>query len=1399
MSEATEADLEAPRSGRKRRVAKWAFGIVGALLLLIAGAALLLNTPLGERFLADRIASQTLPNGLNIRIGRIEGNLYGRAVLHDVVLSDPQGPFATIPRAEVDWNPGAWVRNRLDIDEFTARRATLSRIPEFLPSEEDGPILPGFDIAIGKLEIDQLTLAEGIVGDSAEQVDLLAEVLVEDRRLFLDARGELGEFDRFAIDLDAEPDGDVFDLALDYRAPASGVVAGLLGAEAGYRARIGGDGTWSDWRGAAIVRRNDERYAALLLTNNAGTFALRGQVYPTGSVQGLLARALGQTVSIDATATIDNRVIDGTYEMASGGVRASAEGLVDLADNRFDDLSIDANVRDPALLGGDWRLEGARLSATLDGPMKDLSIGHELNVARLVSGSTVLSGISQSGTAQYDGTRWILPLDASVGRVETGSEIVDPRLVGGRVGGTLVLSGNNLLSDDLRIAFPDASANLALRGDLDRGLYGLSGNVRAQRLAFDDVGIASGAAKVDLSIGNAWGLRADLGAQLSPVTNGTLANLVGDPIRLRGGLAIGSAQPFAFNSLNIDAEKLQATLDGRVVGGNTTLAGQGRHTEYGPFTVEAQISDAGPEAELVFADPLPAAGLADVRVAIAPSEDGFQIDTSGMSLLGPFDGDLGLVAPAGGPTNIAVNRLTITDTVLSGDLILLDDGIAGDLAFTGGGVNGTIVLDPRAGGQGVDASLTARNASFGGETPIRIARANIDAQGLIEEGSTTFTAEASGQGLAYGSLFVGRFAAEGELRDGVGKIDASLAGRRGGSFRLDLTSGIAPDRITLAARGEFAGERIAMPRRAVLTSLEDGGWALQPTQLNFGEGGMIASGRFGGADTEVDLKLKDMPLSLIEIAVADIGLGGSISGLITYSDGAERLPSGSAKVRVRGLTRSGLVLSSRPIDLSLVGELSPERLELRSRFQNDDIQRGRLQTRISSLPAAGGLWERLRAGNLFGQLRFEGAAESVWRLAAISAFDLTGPIAIAADATGSLEDPQVRGSMRSDNLRIRSSLSGTDIRDVTARGRFAGSRLRLTSFRGTTPNGGSVSGSGIVDLAGLGEQVQGRFLEIRGPTLDLRAAADNARLVDNNGLSATITGPLRIVSNGLGGTIAGRVQINRASWRLGTAAEDVQLPRIATREVNVPDDVGPRAAAGRPWRYLIDARGSSRIDVDGLGLDSEWGADIILRGTTDDPRIGGEARVVRGDYTFAGTRFELTRGRIDFDENVPIDPRLDILAETDQDGLSVDVRVTGSAQQPEVSFSSDPALPEEEILSRLLFGGSITDLSETDALQLGMAVASLRGGAGIDPINQLRSAIGLDRLRIVGADPALDRGTGVALGKNITRRFYVEIVTDGRGYSATEVEFRVTSWLSLLAAVSTIGRESVIAEISRDY
>jgi len=1384
-------DLPRRRFHRTRRVGKWAGGLLAGVVLLIVAALALLNSSIGQRWVTDRIAEVAPASGLTVTIGRIDGNLYGKARLHDVALADPKGVFLTVPLVDLDWRPASWFARGLDVRELVTHRGTLYRLPRLNPGDPDAPILPNFDIRVDRLAINDLTIAKGIAGPRAHQANLVAKADIRSGRVTLKADARLGRFDRLHALIDARPDGDAFDLDLDYVAPKGGVLAGMIGAKAGYRGQVSGNGSWSRWNGIGYVTRDGANFAAFRMVNSAGRYTIVGQARPQPALaEGLPRTMLGERVSYKALGTLKNSVLDGSVQLITAGIAGTARGALDLNENAARNLIIAARIKNPGLLGPGTRLEGAQLAATANGSFRNLTLEHRLSVARYVTGTTQIAGLVQQGTATYDGARWALPVDASIARVITGTAQVDPRLVNGTVKGRVTWQGTRLASDGLAVAFPGASARLALAGDTGKGTYRLSGPVTANGLALPNLGTLNGGATIAATFGGApWTLRADFRGRIARVTNATLANLAGPDIRFSGGITTGGARPFDFRGVNLNAAKLSMTLDGVIRPGRTSVAGRGRHVDYGPFSVEGAYTARGPEAVLVFASPLPAVGLEDVRVAIAPIKDGFGIETRGQSLLGPFAGTIDLYAPARGPTRLMIRKLDVWKTSVSGELTLGSGAAAGTLALAGGGLDGTIALSPRGGGQAFDVKIAANEARFGGATPLSIGQARIEASGLLVQGRSTIGGNVFAQGISYGRLFIGRLSARADLENGSGTVTASVAGRRGGRFALQLNAGIAPNRVAVAARGEYAGRPIAMPRRAVLLRQPSGGWQLQPTQVNFAGGSIIGSGEFGGGRTAAQVQLADMPLSVIDI-FTELGLGGKISGIIDYANVAGRVPTGEARVQIAGLTRSGLVLTSRPMNLALVARLTPDRFETRAVIDEGGQRRGRLQGRIVGLPASGALFDRLRAGSLFAQLRYNGPAEALWRLAAIETFDLTGPLSVAADVTGTLATPRVAGSLASNDLRLRSALSGTDLRNVTARGTFSGSRLTLTSFRGATANGGSVSGSGTVALEDLG---------LKGPQLDIRMAARNARLLDANGLSATVTGPLRIVSDGIGGTIAGRLLVDRASWRLGAAAADQRLPQIRTREINLPYDRAPRALVIQPWRYLIDARAPARVDVDGMGLDSEWSADVKVRGTTANPRLGGDARVIRGDYSFAGTRFDLTRGAIRFDETVPIDPRLDILAETEKDGLKVSVKVQGSALQPEISFTSNPSLPEEEVLARLLFGGSITELSATDVLQLGSALASLRGGGGMDPINRLRTAIGLDRLRIVSADPALGRGTAIAIGKNIGRKFYVEIITDGRGYSATQSEFRITSWLSILASISTIGRESIVAKASKDY
>ncbi|AZI36776.1 hypothetical protein NT2_05_03740 [Caenibius tardaugens NBRC 16725] len=1395
MSEAvTEGSTEpvaTPSPRRRSRLVYWSTRIVALLLGAILLSLIILNTPIGHRFVADRIAALEPSNGMRIKIGRIEGSLYSRATLRNVTLSDPKGAFVTIPVTELNWRPYNWFFSGLDIRELTAKRGTLLRVPELNPGDPNEPWLPDFDIRVDKFRLENFTVSEAVLGKK-RRVDLSAKALSQKRRAYLRVDGQLGGGDRFNALLDSFPQRDRFDIDLDYRAPAGGLLAEMAGAKKDLRLRVVGDGTWTKWKGAFLAEHDAKRLAAFRLTNEKGQYGILGQVFPGDLIAGTPKDVLGEAVSLGASGTFADSVVNGAIRVQGHAIDANAKGALDLTNNLAKGVKIAGRLTRGDVFGKSMKVEGARFTVDLDGPFGDLTIPHTVLVDRIDAG-TRLANVKQEGVLQYDGKSWHLPLNLTVGRIETGNGSVDPRLVNGRATGRLSLTGNDLQSNDLRIAFPGLKALFNLRGNIASGGYAIAGPVDASGITLENLGTLNGHAKIigKLTQSGVWTLQANFAGAMPRVNNDTLLTVTGGNIRFRGGVTMGSNRPLLFEKVALDAAKLQMRLDGSVANGQTKVVGAGRHADYGPFTVSASVAGDGPRAELVFADPLPAAGLKDVHVALAPIVDGFGIDTKGQSMLGPFDGRLNLFMRSGGPTRIEIARMDVSQTSVTGTLTLVDGGASGNLALSGGGMDGTIALAPRGGGQGFDIKVAARNARFAGTTPLTIRSARIEATGVV--GGKTMQANGSvfAQGISYGQLFIGRVAAKAAIVNGKGTFNASLTGRRGGRFSLQLQGTTASDRITLLGQGEFADRQISMPRRAVLTS-DKGGWKLAPTQISYGDGIAIAEGRFGGkGPTDLKLQFANMSLSVVDIALTDMSLGGRVSGVVNYlgRDGAP--PTGQAQLQIKGLTRSGLVLTSRPIDLFLVADLSERELQARAAVHEGGARRGRIQARISGLPRMGGLMERLNRGALFAQLRYDGPADALWRLAAIDGFDLTGPLDVAADVTGSLADPNVRGSLAGDALQFRSSLTGTDVRNIRARGTFSGSRLQLTSFAGTARNGGKVSGSGMIDIGGLDQG---------GPQMDIRIAAEDALVLNRKDMSASVTGPLRIVSDGQGGTIAGRLRIRKANWKLGSAAAvAAELPNIPTREINLPMDAAPRARRSGPWRFLIDAQGGSQLFVRGMGLDSEWSANISLRGTTSDPRIGGRADLERGTYEFAGTQFDLTRGRIAFDAGVPIDPRLDILAESKVDSLSVRVTVKGSASQPEIAFTSIPALPEEELLARMLFGGSVSDLSATDALQLGAALASLRGGGGMDPINKLRSAIGLDRLRIVAADPARDQGTAIAAGKNFGKRVYAEIITDGRGYSATQVEFRVTSWLSLLGSISTVGRESVLIKASHDY
>lgn len=1368
-------------------------GIVGGVAALLVG----LDTPVGHRLIADVIASSELDNGLRVSIGRIEGSIYGRARLSAIVLRDPHGIFLRAGEGVFDWRPINWFSSGLDIREVVLRRATLQRVPEFRASTQEAKLWPDFDLRLDRVALEKLVIAKPVLG-TERRIDAQGSLHVAKGVAAIRLDSRLGGEDRLSLVLDAHKADNRFALSLDYNAPKNGLLAALSHSRAARAIRAEGKGSWTRWAGWVKAHQDGRNAAALNFANDDGAVSFDGKLWSDPVLSEGLRHTLGAgPIALSGKGRVQDRRFTGDLAARAPNLAAQGKGVLDLKEQRFVDWALNLKGGPSLPLGKDDEFVGLQAQVLLNGAMAAPHAKILAQTTRWRSQKTVFEGMTVDGNLRREQGRWVMPVQLTAAQIRTEDGAFDDQLHHVRAAGTLTLDGTRLSSEDVALAIPHGTARTSLRIDLAKGDWVVQGKagLHGWPLSIGPAD-AQGQVRVSGARGAPWRVNADVSGSIAHLNNRSLENLTGGGLRFGGHVDLSQGNHLAVTRGRVDAPSLQLALEGtRGADGRLALNGRGHQERYGSFTGELSIGEDGPRGQVRLQDPLPTLGVKDVLVTLTPEIDALRIEAKGTSTVGPFAATAGLVIPKGeGRTRLELRDFLLSSTHVTGAVMLDDAGADGHLTVSGGGVTGLIALAPRGGGQSVDASLDARNAHFEGDRPLTIAAGRLKVSGQLLRQHTTLSADLFAQGIGKGKLFIGRLGLAARLVDGNGTVNATMGGRKGSRFDLQVSSDIAPGKVTVLAGGSFAGQKIAMPRRATFTvESRDGApgvWRLAPSQVDFGGGRVVAQGVIGNGSTELDLGLVSMPLSLADVVVPDIGLGGKVSGRLTYGQRREALPEGEARVIVKGLTRSGLMLTSRPVDVAVVSRLGAHALDLRAVASEGGATRGRLQARIDQLPDAGMISERLGAGRLAAQMRYAGPADALWRLMALDAFDLSGPVEIAADMSGTLDDPSLRGSLAGKGMRLQSAASGTDISNVDVKGDFTGSALSLSNLSGVAPGGGQVTGSGRVDFAQMGPG--------RGPSIDVALAARRAQLISRPDMALSATGPIRIISDGMTGTIAGRLTIDAARWRLGQASSAADLPSLPTREINRRADIAPASERDMPWRLMVDAAGGN-IRLSGLGLNSLWNADVKLRGALQEPSINGAATLVEGSYDFASKHFDLTRGRVTFDGSTPVDPRLDMAATATVNNLTATVTVRGTSLRPEIAFSSVPALPEEELLSRILFGDSITQISAPEALQLGAALAALHGGGGLDPINKLRSAIGLDRLRFVSADATIGRQTGVAVGKYLGRHIYAEIVTDGRGYSATNVEFRLTSWLALLGTVASTGRQSVNAKVSKDY
>jgi translocation and assembly module TamB len=1372
------------RSDWARRLLNELFALFVALVVLAVAGLVLLDTAPGHRFIVDRIGRIETASGLRIQIGRIDGSVFGKSELRNVAVADGRGVFLRSPSISLDWAPGAWLYNELYVDSLTAERVVLARLPTLKKTGRQGPILPGFDIYVGRLEVRRLEIGSAVSGQ-ARSGRLSGKADIHWGRAMVDLAAMLNDGgDRIALRLDAEPDRDRFDIGARVISPGNGVVPALVGMRRPIDLTIDGDGSWRQWRGQAALNLSGRPTARLALGASAGRYNLDGKVAAAQFLTGRLQRLTEPAINVRGNATLADSVLDGQLALASPAIRAVARGAVDLSSNRYDRVRVGMDLLRPAALFTNMTGKAVRLVWTLDGAFDRADYSYRLTSQGVTFDSTGFVGLRAEGRGRLGPWPLRMPIRLSARAITGIGDVAGAMLANPRIEGWLSITPKLLRGEGLRLTSAKWNGKLSLLMDLVTGRFELLVSGGLQRYQIPGLGIVDvvtdlkvvpgpgGKGSLVVGTAKAWVRRLD---------NSFFRDLTGGLPRLETNLARGPDGVVRFTNLQIYSPSLRLSGSGqRLRDGTFHIAASGRQAKYGPLKLTLDGHIERPRLDILLDRPNEALGLRGVRLLLQPTAAGFDYRAAGGSKLGPFTSNGRILLPRGGQTVISIAALQAGGARASGNLRSDPGGFSGRLVLAGGTLAGTLDFAPAAGAQRIEAHLTAGGARFPGAFAVRSGRA--DGTVILAEGRVTVDGSVDARGLEAGGLSLARLTANARLVNGSGQVRAAFAGRRGAAFSFAALANVSPDTISITGSGNVERRPLVLDGPAVLTRSGDG-WALAPSRLTFAGGSATVSGR-SGARPEVAAQVQAMPLEVLDLFWPGLDLKGSATGRVDYAWAGSR--RGRVHLKVRGLSRAGLVLTSKPIDVGVAAVISGNQAAMRAVAASNGATIGRAQARFAPL-GGGPLVAELLNAPLFAQLRYSGPADTLWRLTGSEVLDLSGPLAVGADIGGRLADPQIRGSLRTQNGRLESAVTGMVIDQLASQARFSGPQLIFTGISGRTSGGGSISGTGSVTFAG------GRT------ALNIALSADQALLLNRDDVAARVTGPVQISSDGESGTISGDLRLNRGRFRLGRASAASSVPRLVVRERAVDTDEVIESAKVHAWKLAIKVAGSD-LRVEGLGINSQWRTDLDIGGFADAPRFTGRADLVRGEYEFAGRNFRLDRGIIRFRGENPPDPLLDIRAVAEVQGLNASVLVQGTGLKPEISFASTPQLPQDELLSRILFGTSITNLSAPEALQLASAVAALQSGSGsLDPINAVRRAVGLDRLRIVPADIATGQRTAVAAGKYITRKLFVEVVTDGQGYSATRIEYQMTRWLSLLSTISTIGRQSAAVRVSKDY
>ncbi|MFN7941434.1 MAG: translocation/assembly module TamB domain-containing protein [Thermoanaerobaculia bacterium] len=702
--------------------------------------------------------------------------------------------------------------------------------------------------------------------------------------------------------------------------------------------------------------------------------------------------------------------------------------------------------------------------------------------------------------------------------------------------------------------------------------------------------------------------------------------------------------------------------------------------------------------------------------------------------------------PADGPASGTL-RLTGALDALTGDL---------ELAVAPATVAGIALDRLEVAAQFDPAAIRVRSASA------RAAAGMVSASGRIRqpEGALELELRADDLDLAgapfsgfWGSTIAGRLAATATISGTLSRPAIELAGRATDLALAGHPLGGEPAPLAL----EWDGERATLS-------------ASIPGLLELSGGGPASA---TATALDLDLRLPDLGRWAPLVAGRPIaGAAGALAGRIAVRREPGRPLGFDFRSTAFELALAGHHLTARePITLALGGEGSAaDRLRISSLYlgevgTNDEL----------FVNGALGL-----AADWPLDLRLEGAADVAWLRPWAADLDLAGRLEALATVRGTISRPAVNGVGQLAGGRLLIPRFPHSLERVAGVVLFYPDALVVDRL-GADFGGGTIAVSGRVDLPDPDQELAYRF---QGALRDVTLRYPEGWLLRGDG-------DLGLASLAEGRQVRGELRLDRMYYLQNLDVDPAQLLRRVLTRTRLEVVDADSALATTYLDVKLGAPNAFRVR-DNLA-DLRGSADLVLRGTLAQPALFGRVVAERGGTVdYGGNHYTIERAEVNFANPTRIEPLLDVSARAKVNEYDVLLTLSGPLERLNTSFTSDPPLPDLDILGLLATGQVAAGTATTNSSEAGaapggattMAAESLLFGQAASLVGaRVNKLFGFDRLRI---DPLTTGDTVSALrvtvGKRLSRKLYVTYSYDpsSTAQQILEVEWRISDQLVLV-------------------